>query len=485
MPSPLKLILSIILLIAPIASSAQTISLDEFLQAIKTTHPLIARELLTPEIEATNRERALSARDWSVGAEQSFVHSKPVSTGSFTPTRIDEIGLKASFQRSFWSTGGRLAVGWQSNFTDQNLPGISFPGGASTFSTGISRLYENAVSLNYTQPLMKNYGGKLDRLDYELTDYTVAADRLQALENQEDFLLDLGNSFLDWVLLEEKGKISEERLRLALDELEHTREKRKANLVDEVDVLRSEDAVRQARQNLVLLETQLKAKKAELAVLAGLNNLSEMTTEYDIYGRAELPSPGEAFELLKLQSRLLEIIELQKQQLTQLRGGYAETSRPNLDLGLGVGLKGGDDDFGGALELDKPDFTVLLSFTHQLGGKAAKADVARTDLQFKQLELQSETVSLQLESALNNLLVQLKELEKVLALNREQIESAVKKTVEELNLYEQGRGEMTFVIQSQDNEQNARLNYAENAAAYHRLLLQYRALTDRLLVAEL
>lgn len=339
--------LYIILLITPVTGSAQTISLEEFLQAIKTTHPLIDRELLTPEIEATNRERALSDRDWSVSAEQFFVHNKPVSTGPFSPTRVDEVGLKASFQRSFWATGGRLSVGWQSNFTDQNLPGISFPGdgGSSTVSTGLSRLYENAVSLNYTQPLMKNSGGKLDRLDYELTDYTVTAGRLQALENQEDFLLDLGNRFLDWVLLEEKKKIAEERLRLALDELEHTREKRKANLVDEVDVLRSEDAERQARQNLVLLESQLKAKKAELAVLARSENLKDMTTDYDIYRRSDLPSPEEAFELLKSQSRLLKTIDLQKQRLTELRGGYTETSRPNLDLGLGVGLKGGDDNF--------------------------------------------------------------------------------------------------------------------------------------------
>lgn len=479
--------LYIILLITPVTGSAQTISLEEFLQAIKTTHPLIDRELLTPEIEATNRERALSDRDWSVSAEQFFVHNKPVSTGPFSPTRVDEVGLKASFQRSFWATGGRLSVGWQSNFTDQNLPGISFPGdgGSSTVSTGLSRLYENAVSLNYTQPLMKNSGGKLDRLDYELTDYTVTAGRLQALENQEDFLLDLGNRFLDWVLLEEKKKIAEERLRLALDELEHTREKRKANLVDEVDVLRSEDAERQARQNLVLLESQLKAKKAELAVLARSENLKDMTTDYDIYRRSDLPSPEEAFELLKSQSRLLKTIDLQKQRLTELRGGYTETSRPNLDLGLGVGLKGGDDNFSNALELTKPDFTILLSFTHQLGGNAAKADVARTDLQLRQLELQKGTVSLQLESNLNNLLIQLEELEKVLTLNREQIESAAKKTAEELNLYNQGRGELTFVIQSQDNEQNARLIYAENAAGYHKLLLRYRALTDRLLVAEL
>ena len=39
---------------------------------------------------------------------------------------------------------------------------------------------------------------------------------------------------------------------------------------------------------------------------------------------------------------------------------------------------------------------------------------------------------------------------------------------------------LTFVIQSRDNEQNARLSQAGSAALYHRLRLQYRALVDEL-----
>jgi hypothetical protein len=40
------------------------------------------------------------------------------------------------------------------------------------------------------------------------------------------------------------------------------------------------------------------------------------------------------------------------------------------------------------------------------------------------------------------------------------------------------------VIQSRDNEENAKLLYADNATLYHTLLLQYRALLDELLITE-
>jgi len=98
-----------------------------------------------------------------------------------------------------------------------------------------------------------------------------------------------------------------------------------------------------------------------------------------------------------------------------------------------------------------------------------------------QLQSQVKEVVIGLTSIISNLHTQMTEMEKVLRLNVEQINSSREKTDEELKLYNQGRGDLTFVIQSRDNEQNAKLLYAVNALTYHSLLLQYRSLTDQLL----
>ncbi|MEJ2488045.1 MAG: hypothetical protein P8Y68_20190, partial [Anaerolineales bacterium] len=87
---------------------------------------------------------------------------------------------------------------------------------------------------------------------------------------------------------------------------------------------------------------------------------------------------------------------------------------------------------------------------------------------------------LNLEANARNLLVRINEILKVLELNLQQIESAKLKTEEEDKLYRQGRGQLTFVIQSRDNEENARFTYAQNAALYQNLVLQYKALIDDL-----
>ncbi len=145
-----------------------------------------------------------------------------------------------------------------------------------------------------------------------------------------------------------------------------------------------------------------------------------------------------------------------------------------------VSLKNAEDNYGDSFVMDKPDALIGLRFSYPIGYNTAKSKISQTKYQIMQLERQIEEISLTLTSALANLHTQIVELEGVLHLNREQIESAKNKTEEELKLYYQGRGQLTFVIQSRDSEQSARLTYAANALTYHKLLLQYRSLTDQL-----
>jgi outer membrane protein len=441
------------------------------------------QEELAVEIESERRFRLSLAQDWRLNAKASAFHSKPIVTSPFAPTTIDEIALGATFSRSIWNTGGDFSAGWSTDIRDQTIPGIQIPGpgGETTIQTGTPRIYEHSFSLSYTQPLLRNYGGSLDRLDYQLSDYTVAITEYRSFENKEQFLLDLALRFIDWALLEEKARIAEERLDIAVEGLELTEEKREANLVDQVDVLRSEDAVRAARQSLVLFESQARAVQAELAVLAQSARLRELQPDFDLYATVNPPSLKVAIDSIQNTSRAIALLETRKRQLERTRGGFVEAEKPDLDLGLGMALKGGDQEFGGSLEITKPDLSLSLNLSQKLGARAAESDVVRTDLEILQTESQRRSVMLDLEAGLSNLLIQLEDLERILQLNREEIESAQQKTEEEFRLYNQGRSDLNFVIQSRDNVQNAKLIYAENAANYQRLYQRYRALMDLLL----
>jgi outer membrane protein TolC len=480
----IRLIESIILvLLVSRAASGQTITLDGFLDEVRDDHPFFTKQQLNTEIAVKERDSYLGARDWTLTSSPYYVYQEPLASNPFTPSRLHALGVGAGAERAFWSTGGRFSVSWTTGFTDQELEDIVIPD-VVEIPAGPPEYYENKFYVMYTQPLLQNFKGKLDRLAYDLAEYAIDISEIQALESNEEFLLDAGTRFLEWVFLTEQLRIAEERLALAEEQLEQAIRKREANLVDEVDVLRAEDAVRMTRQNIMFIELQWKSKRAELAVLAQSEELYEVTPEFDIYRLVELPSIDEAVAEMKQDSRLLELLEVQSVQLAQSREGIFESGRAQLNLNVGAGLMGGDDDFGGSLTLDSPDLLVSLDLRYPLSRTTMEADLAKTDLQLRLLEKEIENVSLDLEAAIRNLLIQIDEMEGVLLINQEHIESARAKTEEELRMYNQGRSMLTFVIQSRDDEQQAKLTYAQNAASYHQLVLTYRAVMDELLIME-
>jgi outer membrane protein TolC len=459
--------------------------MEDYLEKVRTSHPVFAREAMQVEIERARRDRSSGSKDWMIQSSPFFSYQEPIASSTFTPNRVYAVGMGATAERVFWSHGGRLSLSWESNLTDQDLPGIMIPTptGVIDVPIGPSQFYENKLFVTYSYPLLQNRGGGLDRLEYELGDFNIKMSEVQAMENQEDFLLDMGVRFLDWVLLMEETRISEERLRFAEEQRDQTRKKRRANLVDEVDVLRAEDAVEIAEQNLVLNQSLLKSKQAELAVLSRDEGLYALVPEKDIYRPEVLPNLETAVAQLTDQ-RVLGALKIRRAQMVREKSGLNETTRPQLSLNVRGGLQDGDNDYVEAWVLDRPDVSVSLDFRYPLGNRAARADVERSELQIRQLEKDIETVSLDLEAEVRNIWIQITELEKILALNRGQIETARRKTAEEQRLYNQGRGELTFVIQSRDNEARAQLIYAVNAAAYQKLILGYRAIQDELLPAQ-
>ena len=463
-----------------VSLQAQTISLESFLEQVKSSHPFFEKENISPEIERKTSESLLGAEDWLLNASAHVSRQRPVSSSVFAPTEVNALGYQIAAERQFWRTGGRLSVGWTYDALDQNIQPIMVSG-FGDIPIGSSQFFQNNIFARYIHPLRQNNKGKLDRLEYELQEFSIQLSEIQAQENKEEFLLRLAARFLDWVLVDQQIEIAKERQQLAEEQLQWAKERRAVNLIDEVDVLRAEDAIRRVEQNTLLLQTQWKALQTELATLAQSQHLPDQSPEYDLYTLVDLPPKEAVVSGLTEKSRLLQLIEMQRRHLEHLRSGQMERLKSRLDLIFDAGLLTGDNEFTDAIIPTRENLSVAVRYRVPFGKRVANAQINKTNLQIKQLNSDKKNVELELKAAISNLLVQKSEVEKVLALNRQRIESAIKKTTEEMKRYRQGRGELTFVIQSRDNEQNARLIYAQNAKLYHDLILQFRALVDELL----
>ena len=457
---------------------AQALTQDAFLKQLKNSHPLFEKENLAAQIETAEQNSLKGYEDWFISSSPYYLYSKPLATSAFTPGRIDRFGLTAQVDRTFWKTGSRIAVSWASDYAKQDLDDIVIPG-IVTIPASPSTYYQNTVALSFIQPLWKNRGGSLDRLQYDLKKYDIDFAEIQALENIENFLAASAARYLDWVLLTEQKEIFAERLKLSETELSRITKKRDANLVDQADVIRTEDAVRIWKQNLVLIESQWKALQAELAVVSQNEEIYNSEPAYDLYTFKTLGSLEDEIALLNQKSRLLSPLQIRMKQLGNARQGYEEMSKSDLSFVAQLNTKNIDSDLGESLKMDKPDAYLGLQFSVPLKKTTTKSEIHKTNLQVTQLQKHADEILLTLSSSLRNLRIQIDELKNVIQLNQEQIISAKERTKEELKLYNQGRGELTFVIQSRDNEQNARLTYAQNSLTYHKLLIQYTALIDQ------
>lgn len=450
---------------------ARSLSKDAFVALLEANHPVFQKERLSRSIQEAEQERYLGETDWNLSS--SLTWSREEETISlFSPELTNALTLRTGVSKQFWDTGGRLSATYSFGRTSSTFE-------ASPLFTYPERFYENSIELQYSQPILRNRGGRLTRLQYDLEAFDVDAADMQARENIEQFLADALSQYLDWVYLEEQKKIMTRRLDLSRKELRRTERKFSAYLVDSVDVIRSEDAVNTWMQNLGLVESRLSALRSELSVLVGDSVFLTGNPSFDLY---TLPRPGplsSAREKLE-RSRVLRILALRKEQLDLGARGVKETGKPDLSLVAAVTAKSAAERTGDSFAFDRQDAALGLQLSVPIENTAAKADYRRNRLQTLQVEKEKEDASLSLNATLSSLDRQLTQLRRVIELNRKQIETARLRTIEETKTYEQGRGDLTFVIMSRDNEESAKLAYAENALNYQKLWVRYQALLDEL-----
>lgn len=454
--------------------SRESMTLIQFLEDLEQSHPLFEREQINSQIAREEQKSLTGAENWIVssGVILNHMSHSPVTAGLES---ANGAAFFSSVSRHFWSTGGNLSAGLTLGANALNYSSDTI------YSSIADANFDNNISLSYSQPLLKNLNGILSKLEYDLKTIKIDLTEMQILENQEDFLASSAQSFLNWVFYAAEIQLVQERLQLSRESLHDTRQKRARNLVDEVDVIRAKNSVSLSEQNQVTVESNLAALSKQLSILMQDDDLIGKSPQFDLYQIHDIPNLQLVIDNFKQDSRVLSQLKNSMQQLELMRRANKESTKPDFNLTAQVATKKSDDNFSDALVMDKPEASLSLTYTFPLKNTKARTDLLVTDLQIVQLNKQIKELEITQISVLSNILVQLKQLEKILELNKQQIELAKQKTVAEISVYNHGRGDFTNVIQSQDEEERAKLTYAKNALIYQKLHIEYLSMTDQLL----
>jgi len=477
-------LLTALLVAAPAYS--EPLSLDDFLEALKSDHPFVKAQLASGRVAEFERDRELGDRDWRLEASGGYGYREPSELGLAVSESQRSFGLEASLSKKIWETGGEFNVSAFDRFEHTRPRVAPDPElGISSSSFFVRDFYQKGVFLGYNQPLLKNRGGKLDSVDFELKNFDVLLAKARSAESSESFLLEAAKLYLAWAELDAKKKILQKRVKLSQSQLSQTRRMTDAGVKENEDLFRSEESFWAVKRNLALIDANSAGLREQVGLLMGRENGDGLQVKFDLLEEVKDRSMEELKRKLLSNSRVLKVLELSKERTLREIESANDENDHQLDLDLSAGLTEGDEDTIRGWEVEKPDVGISLNYSRSLGTTGNKAESARLSARKLQIESEYQSELNQFLARAGALAKQLKKYRAVIEANRKQLSSAVNRTRSEQQVYEQGRGELNFVIQSQDSEQSARFQLFELGAEYQSINLELEALVDELFEVDL
>lgn len=445
-----------------LSANIQAINEHEFVVQLKKTHPFFNQQALSSQIRQIEKQATTANRDWIIAIDGRYAHE---NASEISSSAYDNLGITSiDFSASKNLTNSGADISFKHTITDQD----------NDINTT-----RNRFSLDYIYPLLRNRGGVNDRLDTDVAQIAIAQNLLQRQEQEENFILQNLQRFVNLAYAQEQQRINEHRLALANQELNLVKNKFAASVVDKVDVLLQEDAYQAAEQQLLLAQQALILLRREIAIVLALD-FEKIIAEIALYRTHALAENPDKNQLLT-NARVLNITELEKNSLKRQLHSFKNQNLAQLDLNLGLSSEGENTSYSNALNHQGTSWNVGLGLSYPLGHTKSSSNIRRTQARLNQLEQHKQEQLLELDVQASTLKKRLDLFIKILASNQKQIKIAKARTIEEKKRYANGNGEASFVINAQNNEQNAQLNYARVATDYQQSVLEYRATLDQLL----
>jgi outer membrane protein TolC len=177
---------------------------------------------------------------------------------------------------------------------------------------------------------------------------------------------------------------------------------------------------------------------------------------------------------------VLKIIDVKQKTLKRQLLSFKNEFQAKLDLNLGLSSEGENTNYSSSLENQSPTWNVGLGLSYPLGGIKSSSNIKKAQIKLARLMQNKQEQLLELSVQATTLKEKINLLAQMLKSNKKQISIAKERTIEERDRYSNGSGQASFVINAQNNEQNAQLSYVQVATSYQKSVLEYRATLDQL-----
>ena len=329
-----------------------------------------------------------------------------------------------------------------------------------------------------TLPLLKNKDGIVEQKTYDLSVLDFEDEKLALAETKEDFLEDKLMIFLDWISYDAQIKIVKKRLKHS-ETILTTINQQSANS-NSVAVLQR--SINKTYRLLLKLESKLKAEKRSLTVLLKDIDLNKAPLEVEWNTRASLVVDLNNY--CKQSIRDIKRIEIEQLQNKRTVRSYLNSQLPDFDFTISASRDNNKGNYSTYSRSYEMEYEAKIELSYPLSGNISNQVYLRKyRLRGRQLELRYADKFDDFIADAQKLTTELKQGIKQLDLYRVQInESETNKAQNELDAFLDGSGNIRFVINDQDDNQELLLDQVEAAINYHKNRIKYNSLMDRLLL---
>jgi outer membrane protein TolC len=343
----------------------------------------------------------------TLDASASYLDDQSETNSPFSTSRITAANWEATLSKQFTVTGTRLSLGYKGSDSSAEYSagftqlfsqfGVPFPN-PSYFDS-------NGYYVSLVQPLWKDFGANGYKVARAKADSAYGAALLMNRYGAAGALFEAEAAYLELASTREIMQLLQESLERNQKILEWTQDKYNDNLVDKVDVLQVQAALKQVELGISETKQELKTAQEKFNTLRGVSPGAEVMEDLEPL-EAPAALPERKGERLDLQAARKDAAG--KQALAE---EVRERYRPDVSLFGTATASGGDASWAGSTYPDHPTYLVGLKLSTILDaplyfkvvkGADTAAELTQDELRQKELaqeedwdELSSEWATLQ------------------------------------------------------------------------------------------
>ncbi len=328
------------------------------------------------ELDVSAAEGAVQASeatfDTLFSADLGYGESETTPVSVSSPENQQQSSWNAGLQKRF-SPGTAFDLSW-SNGGIETDPSLYL----------FDPLYSTSLSLGVTQPLLKGFGSEIQEADINSAQSGLAATSYQLKSDAADLAANVKKAYWELVYAHQNLEVLQLALTLAKKLRDETAAKIDAGKLAEIDIYQPESEVARREEELISGERAIGVAEDTIKLLMNSSQWLLPVMPKSVPDTSPLtPDLKQILENALASRPDLKALEM-KIKSDEYQVNKAENATlPDLSLVGKVGIGGGDDTYGGALDASLNDsdtqWQIGIQITHPLDNSLAKGQLRQAE----------------------------------------------------------------------------------------------------------